>query len=80
MLAGVTIVDPATTWIDAAVAIEPDAVIHPFTVLRGETRIETGADVGPHVVAVDARVGPGADVGPFCYLRPGADIGADAKV
>jgi len=48
-------------------------------VLRGETRIETGADVGPHVTAVDAHVGPGADVGPFCYLRPGADVGAAAK-
>jgi bifunctional UDP-N-acetylglucosamine pyrophosphorylase/glucosamine-1-phosphate N-acetyltransferase len=79
MLAGVTIVDPATSWIDAGVAIEPDAVVHPFTVLRGETRVEAGAEVGPHVVAVDARIGPGAVVGPFCYLRPGADIGADAK-
>jgi bifunctional UDP-N-acetylglucosamine pyrophosphorylase/glucosamine-1-phosphate N-acetyltransferase len=79
MLAGVTIVDPATTWLDAAVQIEPDAVIHPFTVLRGETRVEAGAEVGPHVVAVDARIGPGALVGPFCYLRPGADIGAGAK-
>jgi bifunctional UDP-N-acetylglucosamine pyrophosphorylase / glucosamine-1-phosphate N-acetyltransferase len=80
MLAGVTIVDPATTWIDAAVEIQPDAVIQPFTVLRGETLIEAGADVGPHVCAVDAHVGPRAAVGPFCYLRPGADVGADAKV
>jgi bifunctional UDP-N-acetylglucosamine pyrophosphorylase / glucosamine-1-phosphate N-acetyltransferase len=79
MLAGVTIVDPATTWIDASVEIQPDARIQPFTVLRGETLIEAGADVGPHVCAVDARVGPGADVGPFCYLRPGADVGAGAK-
>jgi bifunctional UDP-N-acetylglucosamine pyrophosphorylase/glucosamine-1-phosphate N-acetyltransferase len=79
MLAGVTIVDPATTWIDAAVVLEPDAVVHPFTVLRGETRVEAGAEVGPHVVAVDARIGPVAVVGPFCYLRPGADIGAGAK-
>ena len=79
MLAGVTIVDPATTWIDASVEIQPDALIQPFTVLRGETLIEAGADVGPHVCAVDARVGPGADVGPFCYLRPGADVGAGAK-
>jgi bifunctional UDP-N-acetylglucosamine pyrophosphorylase/glucosamine-1-phosphate N-acetyltransferase len=79
MLAGVTILDPATTWIDAAVVLEPDAVVHPFTVLRGETRVEAGAEVGPHVVAVDARIGPGAVVGPFCYLRPGADIGAGAK-
>jgi bifunctional UDP-N-acetylglucosamine pyrophosphorylase / glucosamine-1-phosphate N-acetyltransferase len=80
MLAGVTIVDPATTWIDAAVEIQPDAVIQPFTVLRGETLIEAGADVGPHVCTVDAHVGPRAAVGPFCYLRPGADVGADAKV
>ena len=79
MLSGVTIVDPATTWIDASVEIQPDALIQPFTVLRGETLIEAGADVGPHVCAVDARVGPGADVGPFCYLRPGADVGAGAK-
>ena len=79
MLAGVTIIDPATTWIDASVEIQPDALIQPFTVLRGETLIEAGADVGPHVCAVDARVGPGADVGPFCYLRPGADVGAGAK-
>ena len=79
MLAGVTIVDPATTWIDASVELEADAVLHPFTVLRGETRVEAGAEVGPHVVAVDARIGAGAQVGPFCYLRPGADIRADAK-
>ena len=79
MLAGVTIVDPATTWIDAGVELEADAIVQPFTVLRGETRVEAGAEVGPHVVAVDARIGPGAQVGPFCYLRPGADVGADAK-
>jgi bifunctional UDP-N-acetylglucosamine pyrophosphorylase/glucosamine-1-phosphate N-acetyltransferase len=79
MLAGVTIVDPATTWIDAGVELERDAVVHPFTVLRGSTRVEEGAQVGPHAVAVDARIGPGALVGPFCYLRPGADIGAGAK-
>ena len=79
MLAGVTIVDPVTTWIDAGVEIERDAVVHPFTVLRGETRVAESAEVGPHVVAVDARIGPGAAVGPFCYLRPGADVGAGAK-
>jgi bifunctional UDP-N-acetylglucosamine pyrophosphorylase/glucosamine-1-phosphate N-acetyltransferase len=79
MLAGVTIVDPATTWIDAGVELERDAVVHPFTVLRGETSVAEGAEVGPHVVAVDAHIGPGAVVGPFCYLRPGADVGAGAK-
>ena len=79
MLAGVTIVDPETTWIEADVAIEPDAVIHPFTVLRGTTRIATGAEVGPHAVAVDASIGPGALVGPFCYLRPGTVLEAGSK-
>jgi len=79
MLAGVTIVDPATTWIDEQVELEPDAVIQPFTVLRGHTRVRTGAEVGPHVVAVDAEIGPGATVGPFCYLRPGTVLGAGAK-
>ncbi len=79
MLAGVTIVDPATTWIDADVELEPDAVIHPFTVLRGKTRVAAGAEVGPHVVAIDAEIGPGATVGPFCYLRPGAVLEAGAK-
>jgi bifunctional UDP-N-acetylglucosamine pyrophosphorylase/glucosamine-1-phosphate N-acetyltransferase len=79
MLAGVTIVDPATTWIDAGVELEPDAVIHPFSVLRGATRVERGAQIGPHVVAWDAVIGPGAVVGPFCYLRPGTVLGAHSK-
>jgi bifunctional UDP-N-acetylglucosamine pyrophosphorylase / glucosamine-1-phosphate N-acetyltransferase len=79
MLAGVTIVDPAATWIDADVELEPDAVIHPFTVLRGKTRVAAGAEVGPHVVAIDAQIGPGATVGPFCYLRPGTVLDAGAK-
>ena len=79
MLAGVTIVDPATTWIDADVELEADAVIHPFTVLRGKSRVAAGAEVGPHVVAIDAEIGPDATVGPFCYLRPGAVLEAGAK-
>jgi bifunctional UDP-N-acetylglucosamine pyrophosphorylase / glucosamine-1-phosphate N-acetyltransferase len=79
MLAGVTIVDPATAWIDAGVELEPDVVIHPFTVLCGTTRVYRGAEIGPHVVATDAVVGPGALVGPFCYLRPGTVLGAHSK-
>ncbi|MEX2211153.1 MAG: bifunctional UDP-N-acetylglucosamine diphosphorylase/glucosamine-1-phosphate N-acetyltransferase GlmU [Gaiellaceae bacterium] len=79
MLAGVTIVDPASTWIDATVTIEPEAVIEPFTVLRGSTSVGAGAVVGPHAVAVDARIGPGALVGPFCYLRPGTVLEDGAK-
>jgi bifunctional UDP-N-acetylglucosamine pyrophosphorylase/glucosamine-1-phosphate N-acetyltransferase len=79
MLAGVTIVDPATTWIDAGVEIEADVVVHPFTVLRGSTRIASGAEIQPHVVAVDAQVGRDALVGPFCYLRPGTVLERAAK-
>jgi bifunctional UDP-N-acetylglucosamine pyrophosphorylase / glucosamine-1-phosphate N-acetyltransferase len=79
MLAGVTIVDPDTTWIEPDVELEADTTIHPFTVLRGKTRVAAGAEVGPHVVAVDAEIGPGALVGPFTYLRPGTRLGANSK-
>jgi bifunctional UDP-N-acetylglucosamine pyrophosphorylase / glucosamine-1-phosphate N-acetyltransferase len=79
MLAGVSIVDPATTWIEGAVRLEPDAVVHPFTVLRGETRVAGGAEIGPHVVVDGAEIGPDALVGPFCYLRPGTVLAAGAK-
>jgi bifunctional UDP-N-acetylglucosamine pyrophosphorylase/glucosamine-1-phosphate N-acetyltransferase len=79
MLAGVTIVDPTTTWIEPSVEVEADATIHPFTVLRGKTKVARGAELGPHVVAVDAEIGPGVLVGPFCYLRPGSVLEANAK-
>src|SRR4029077_6998339 len=70
MLAGVTMIDPASTLLDDQVEIAADVTIHPFTVLRGATTVATGAEIGPHVVAVDATIGCGALVGPFCYLRP----------
>jgi bifunctional UDP-N-acetylglucosamine pyrophosphorylase/glucosamine-1-phosphate N-acetyltransferase len=79
MLAGVTIVDPQATWIEPDVELEADAIVHPFTVLRGSTRVLRGAEVGPHVVAVDTEIGPGTLVGPFCYLRPGTVLEAGAK-
>ena len=79
MLAGVTVVDPATTWIEPEVEIEPDAVVEPFTVLRGHTIVRREATVGPYVVALDAEVGPGSLVGPFSYLRPGTLLEEDAK-
>jgi bifunctional UDP-N-acetylglucosamine pyrophosphorylase/glucosamine-1-phosphate N-acetyltransferase len=79
MLAGVTIVDPGSTWIEADVELEADATIHPFTVLRGRTRVAAGAEVGPHAVLVDAIVGQDACVGPFCYLRPGTVLDERAK-
>ena len=79
MLAGVAIVDPASTWIEADVVLEPDCVVHPFTVLRGRTSVATGAEIGPHAVAIDSTVGAGAIVGPFCYLRPGTVLETGAK-
>lgn len=93
--AGVTIVQPASTVIDADVAIEPDAVIEPGCVLRGTTTVAAGAVVGPHTTAIDATIGEratvlhshvvgavcaaGATVGPFTYLRPGAILRDGAK-
>jgi len=79
MLAGVTIVDPQTTWIEPSVELEADSTIHPFTVLRGATRVATGAEVGPNTVAIDAHIGSRAIVGPFCYLRPGTVLGESSK-
>jgi bifunctional UDP-N-acetylglucosamine pyrophosphorylase/glucosamine-1-phosphate N-acetyltransferase len=79
MLGGAGIVDPATTYVDHGVVLEPDCVIHPFSVLRGTTRVESGAEVGPHAVLHDAVVGAGASAGPFVYLRPGAELRAGAK-
>jgi bifunctional N-acetylglucosamine-1-phosphate-uridyltransferase/glucosamine-1-phosphate-acetyltransferase GlmU-like protein len=90
MLGGVTIVDPATTWVDAGVTIEPDVTVWPSVDLHGATSIAAGASIGPDVsltdtvigpdaritrtVAVEARVGARATVGPFAYLRPGTDL------
>ena len=79
MLAGVGIADPASTWIEPSVVLEADSVVHPFTVLRGATKVAAGAEVGPHVVAVDAEIGPGVLVGPFCYLRPGTVLEEGSK-
>jgi bifunctional UDP-N-acetylglucosamine pyrophosphorylase/glucosamine-1-phosphate N-acetyltransferase len=79
MLAGVTIVDPATTWIEPEVEIENDVTIHPFVYLRGATRVATGAEIHANTVVVDAEIGPGATVGPFCYLRPGTVLEASSK-
>lgn len=79
MLAGVTIVDPKTTWIEPTVEIDADVTIEPFTVLRGRTKIETGAGIGANTVAIDAHIGQRATIGPFCYLRPGTVLGESSK-
>jgi bifunctional UDP-N-acetylglucosamine pyrophosphorylase / glucosamine-1-phosphate N-acetyltransferase len=79
MLAGVTILDPGTTWIEPSVELEKDVTIHPFTILRGATTVSTGAEIHANTVAIDAQIGPGANVGPFCYLRPGTVLGDSSK-
>jgi bifunctional UDP-N-acetylglucosamine pyrophosphorylase/glucosamine-1-phosphate N-acetyltransferase len=95
MLAGVTVVDPASTWVDADVEIAADARIQPGTSLNGRTEIGAGSVVGPlstltdaklgegvsvpHSYLVDCEVLDGARVGPFAYLRPDAQLGRDAK-
>jgi bifunctional UDP-N-acetylglucosamine pyrophosphorylase/glucosamine-1-phosphate N-acetyltransferase len=80
MLAGVTIVDPGSTWIEFGVEIEPDVVVHPYTVIRGGVRIERGAEIGPfaYVRAVSV-VGDGAKIGTFVEVKNAA-VGAGAKI
>ena len=80
MLAGVTIVDPGTTWIEAHVEIEPDVVVHPYTVIRGGVRIEGGAEIGPFAYVRPASViGEGAKIGTFVEVKNAA-VGAGAKI
>lgn len=78
MLAGVGIVDPASTVIDVDVEIGQDTTIEPFTTLRGSTRIGRGCAVRCSYL-VDCVLEDGATVGPFAYLRPGAVLGEGAK-
>ena len=70
---------PARRGSSADVELEADCIVHPFTVLRGRTRVAAGAEIGPHAVVVDAEIGPDVTVGPFCYLRPGTALEAGAK-
>ncbi len=95
MQAGVTIADPASTWIDVDVDIAADVTLLPQTVLRGPTSIEVGAEIGPGTTLISCEVGanavvrhtwgelavigPDATVGPFTYLRAGTEIGAGGK-
>ncbi|MEU3031732.1 bifunctional UDP-N-acetylglucosamine diphosphorylase/glucosamine-1-phosphate N-acetyltransferase GlmU [Streptomyces incarnatus] len=96
MLDGVTVVDPATTWVDVTVTFERDAVVHPGTQLSGATHLGEGAEVGPNSRLKDTKVGAGArvdntvadgavvgaqaSVGPYAYLRPGTRLGAKGKI
>jgi bifunctional UDP-N-acetylglucosamine pyrophosphorylase/glucosamine-1-phosphate N-acetyltransferase len=80
MLAGVTIVDPASTWIDAEVEIAPDVTIHPHSVLRGTIRIATGAEIGPFAyVRPGTTVGEDAKIGTFVEVKASI-VGARTKI
>ena len=96
MRAGVSVVDPATTWVDVDVELAQDVTVLPGTQLLAGTVVQTGAVVGPDTTLArcrvgegaqvvrthgsDALVGPGATVGPFAYLRPGTDLGEGGKI
>ena len=96
MLAGVTVVDPATTWVDVDVRLAPDVTLLPGTQLQGSTSVARGSTVGPDTTLVDcelgegvrvmrshasgARLGDGSSVGPFSYLRPGTVLGPGGRI
>ena len=93
--AGVTVVDPPSTWVDVDVELSQDVVLQPGCQLHGATRVAAGAVVGPDTTLTDCEVGEGAsvvrthatgavigagaEVGPFTYLRPGTRLGASSK-
>ncbi|GAA2106019.1 bifunctional UDP-N-acetylglucosamine diphosphorylase/glucosamine-1-phosphate N-acetyltransferase GlmU [Kitasatospora saccharophila] len=95
MRAGVTVVDPASTWFDVQVTYEPDALVHPNTQLHGASHLGEGCEVGPNTTltattvgagarvsnttADRAEIGPEATVGPYAYLRPGTRLARAAK-
>jgi bifunctional UDP-N-acetylglucosamine pyrophosphorylase / glucosamine-1-phosphate N-acetyltransferase len=96
MREGVTVVDPATTWVDVDVELEQDVTLLPGTQLHGATVVRAGATVGPDTTLTDVEVGPGANVtrthgslavigekasvGPYAYLRPGTVLGRKGKI
>ncbi|MGB7364852.1 MAG: bifunctional UDP-N-acetylglucosamine diphosphorylase/glucosamine-1-phosphate N-acetyltransferase GlmU [Rhodococcus sp. (in: high G+C Gram-positive bacteria)] len=96
MRAGVTVVDPASTWVDIEVTIGRDAVLKPGTHLHGRTSVGEDAVIGPDTTLTDVAVGVGASVvrthgsestigagavvGPFTYLRPGTSLGEAGKL
>ena len=92
MLAGVSLIDPATTYVDASVRVGRDTVIYPNTTLQGDTVIGEGCAIGPNALIRDTRIADGctvlssvlesavmdegANIGPFGHLRSGAHLGA----
>ncbi|MCY0901904.1 MAG: bifunctional UDP-N-acetylglucosamine diphosphorylase/glucosamine-1-phosphate N-acetyltransferase GlmU [Firmicutes bacterium] len=96
MMNGVTVIDPASTYVDADVVIGRDTVLWPGTFLQGQTIVGEDCQIGPHArlrntavgdrvtiessVLSDCTVANGASVGPFAYVRPGSAIGEDVKI
>ncbi|WP_036709428.1 bifunctional UDP-N-acetylglucosamine diphosphorylase/glucosamine-1-phosphate N-acetyltransferase GlmU [Paenibacillus pinihumi] len=96
LLAGVTIIDPASVYIESDIIIGADTVIYPGTVLRGKTVIGEDCVIGPqadisnceiasrtaikHSVLNDSVIGSSCSIGPFAYLRPGSKLGDNCKV
>jgi len=96
MRAGVTIVDPLSTWVDSTATVANDVVLMPGTAISGTTTVATGAVIGPRTTLVDCTVGTGArviesratesiigdgaNVGPFTFLRPGTKLLPNSKV
>ena len=96
MAAGVTVIDPATTFVDGTAKVGRDTVLHPGTFLTGRTVIGPGCIVGPgarvHDSVLDrrvrvwdswveeSRIGEGSRVGPFAHLRPGTVVGRDVEI
>jgi len=96
MRAGVSVVDPATTWIDVDVTLGRDVTIHPQTQIHGASAIGDNVVLGPDTTLTDVQIGAGAcvirthgslavigagaTVGPFSYLRPGTELGVKAKI
>ncbi len=96
MEAGVSVMDPATTWIDADVVLNPDVTLLPGVQLLRATVVEEDAVIGPDTTLKDceigagarvvrthaelAVIGAGANVGPFAALRPGTTLGVEGKI
>jgi bifunctional UDP-N-acetylglucosamine pyrophosphorylase/glucosamine-1-phosphate N-acetyltransferase len=80
MLAGVRVVDPATTYVDGTVELAEGCRLEPNVMLRGSTTVGAGSVLGPHVMIDDSTIGERCKVGPFAYLRPGCTLAEGAQV
>jgi bifunctional UDP-N-acetylglucosamine pyrophosphorylase/glucosamine-1-phosphate N-acetyltransferase len=96
MSSGVTMLDPSSTYLDSTVVLEPDVTLFPATILQGNTRIATGAEIGPGTHLVDCTVGArararstsaeqvvigeDAQVGPWTWLAPGTVVAPGSVV